>query len=75
MTYEGIEFVIRVGLGRNEWSLLIYYPDNRWTMIIAYNRDPPPLLLGGVDHLHTTIFGGERIGWILELRKAVSDSH
>ena len=33
------------------------------------------LLLGGVDHLHTTIFGGERIGWILELRKAISDGH
>ena len=28
MTYEDIEFVIRAGLGRNEWILLIYYPDN-----------------------------------------------
>ena len=28
MTYEDVEFVIRVGLGRNEWTLLIYYPDN-----------------------------------------------
>jgi hypothetical protein len=28
VTYEDIEFVIRAGLGRNEWSLLIYYPDN-----------------------------------------------
>jgi hypothetical protein len=27
MTYEGIEYVIRVGIGRNEWALLIYYPD------------------------------------------------
>jgi hypothetical protein len=25
MTYEDIEFA---GLGRNEWILLIYYPDN-----------------------------------------------
>ena len=23
MTYEGIEYVIRVGIGRNEWALLI----------------------------------------------------
>ena len=27
MTYEGIEFTIRAGLGRNEWTLLITYPD------------------------------------------------
>jgi hypothetical protein len=27
VTYEDIEFVI-AGLGRNEWTLLIYYPDN-----------------------------------------------
>ena len=28
MTYEEIEFVIRAGLGRNEWVLLISFPDN-----------------------------------------------
>jgi hypothetical protein len=27
MTYEGIEFVIRVGLGRNEWVVTIHFPD------------------------------------------------
>ena len=27
MTHEGIEYVIRVGIGRDEWALLIYYPD------------------------------------------------
>ncbi len=27
MTYEGIEFTIRAGLRRNEWTLLITYPD------------------------------------------------
>lgn len=27
MTYEGIEFTVRAGLGRNEWTLLITYPD------------------------------------------------
>ena len=27
MTYEGISFEIRAGLGRNEWTLLIAYPD------------------------------------------------
>ena len=27
MTYEGIEFAIRVGLGRNEWAVTIEFPD------------------------------------------------
>ena len=27
MTYEGIEFVIRAGLGRNEWTVTIRFPD------------------------------------------------
>ena len=27
MTYEGIEFVIRAGLGRNEWAVTIHFPD------------------------------------------------
>jgi hypothetical protein len=26
--YEGIEYAIRAGLGRNEWVLLISFPDN-----------------------------------------------
>jgi hypothetical protein len=28
MTYEELEFVIRARLGRNEWVLLISFPDN-----------------------------------------------
>ena len=28
MTYEDIEYRIRAGLGRNEWVLLISFPDN-----------------------------------------------
>ena len=28
MTYEGIEYAIRAGLGRDEWVLLISFPDN-----------------------------------------------
>jgi hypothetical protein len=28
MTYDEIEFAIRAGLGRNEWALLISFPDN-----------------------------------------------
>ena len=28
MIYEGVEFVIRAGLGQHEWTLLICYPDN-----------------------------------------------
>jgi hypothetical protein len=27
MTYEGIEFAIRAGLGRNEWVATIHSPD------------------------------------------------
>jgi hypothetical protein len=27
MTYEGIEFVVRAGLGRNEWAVTIHFPD------------------------------------------------
>ena len=27
MTYEGIEYVIRAGLGRNEWAITIYFPN------------------------------------------------
>ena len=27
MTYEGIEFIIRAGLGRNEWTVTIHFPD------------------------------------------------
>jgi hypothetical protein len=26
MTYEGIEFVIRAGLGQNEWVVTIHFP-------------------------------------------------
>ena len=28
MVYEQIEYQVRASLGRNEWALLIYYPDN-----------------------------------------------
>jgi hypothetical protein len=27
MTYQGIEFVIRAGLGRNEWIITIHFPE------------------------------------------------
>ena len=27
MNYEGIECEIRAGLGRNEWAIVIYFPD------------------------------------------------
>jgi hypothetical protein len=27
MIYEGIEFAIRAGLGRNEWAVTIHFPD------------------------------------------------
>jgi hypothetical protein len=28
MTYAGIEYAIRAGVGQNEWVLLISFPDN-----------------------------------------------
>ena len=27
MVYQGIKYLIRASLGRNEWALHIYYPD------------------------------------------------
>ena len=27
MTYEGIHYAIRAGLGRNEWAVTIHFPD------------------------------------------------
>ncbi len=37
MTYEGISFEIRAGLGRNEWTLLIAYPDRAEHFIVQIN--------------------------------------
>jgi hypothetical protein len=28
MIYEGIEYVVRASLGRDQWTLMIYYSDN-----------------------------------------------
>jgi hypothetical protein len=33
------------------------------------------LLIGSVGDLHSAVLGGERIGWVFQLRLAVSDSH
>jgi hypothetical protein len=27
MLYEGVQYVVRASLGRDEWALLIYFPD------------------------------------------------
>jgi hypothetical protein len=27
MHYEGVEYVVRASLGRDEWTILIYFPD------------------------------------------------
>ena len=27
MTYDGINFEIRAGLGRNEWTITVHFPD------------------------------------------------
>ena len=28
MNYEGIDYVVRARIGRDQWTLLIYFPDN-----------------------------------------------
>ena len=28
MNYEGVDYVVRASLGRDQWTLLIYFPDN-----------------------------------------------
>ena len=37
MTYEGIEFTVRAGLGRSEWKLLIAYPDRAEPFVTQAN--------------------------------------
>jgi hypothetical protein len=37
MTHEGISFEIRAGLGRNEWTLLIAYPDRADSFVTQAN--------------------------------------
>jgi hypothetical protein len=37
MIYEGISFEIRAGLGRNEWTFLIAYPDRAKHFITQIN--------------------------------------
>jgi hypothetical protein len=37
MTHERISFDIRVGLGRNEWTLLIAYPDRAEPFVTQAN--------------------------------------
>ena len=40
MNYEGIEYVIRAGLGRNEWTIVISFPDASepltWSSVISF---------------------------------------
>ena len=33
------------------------------------------LLIGGVDHLHTAVLGGEWVGWVFKLLGAIPNSH
>ena len=40
MNYKGIEYVIRAGLGRNEWTIVISFPDASepltWSSVISF---------------------------------------
>ena len=34
MIYEGVEYVVRASLGRDQWTVLIYFPtDNKPTVV------------------------------------------
>jgi hypothetical protein len=33
MNYEGIDYVIRASLGRDQWTLLIYFSDTNTTVV------------------------------------------
>ena len=35
MTYEGIEFAIRAGLGRNDWVATIHFPDTNEPLALS----------------------------------------
>jgi hypothetical protein len=37
MNYEGIEYVIRASLGRDEWVLLIYYGGNDNPTVVKFS--------------------------------------
>ena len=37
MKYEGIEYVIRASLGRDEWVLLIYYGGNDKPTVVKFS--------------------------------------
>jgi hypothetical protein len=39
MIYEGIEYIVRASLGRNQWAVMIYYPDNADENATLFNYD------------------------------------
>ena len=39
MNYEGIDYVVRASLGRDQWTLLIYFSDNATVVKFSGTRD------------------------------------
>jgi hypothetical protein len=69
MTYEGIEFIIRVGLGRDEWALTIHFPDASESLA----RSSVVRLTGKRDEVIATAH--KRIeGWLTRQQRKASAS-
>ena len=37
MNYEGVEYVVRASLGRDQWTLLIYYSDTNNATVVKFS--------------------------------------
>jgi hypothetical protein len=37
MVYEGVEYVVRASLGRDQWTLLIYFPDRADPTVVKFS--------------------------------------
>jgi hypothetical protein len=42
MNYEGIDYVVRASLGRDQWTLLIYFSDTDATVVKFSGKTDPP---------------------------------
>jgi hypothetical protein len=37
MIFEGVEYVVRASLGRDQWTLLIYFPDSADPTVVKFS--------------------------------------
>ena len=79
MTYEGIEFAIRAGLGRNEWVATIHFPDAneplaRSSMVKVTGTRDEAIALTQV-RIHNWQSGEWEVGRIYETRGGPDSLH